>query len=153
DRVEQRRFACAVGTDENADRTRLDVERDPAQRAKSVVFDGDVLDGEQRRHSTSISTSGCTGGAAPGTRNPRSVANSPASPLGITVTTTTKSAPITNNHNEGNLLLMKSLPKRTSSVPNTAPARLSRPPTATQTSISIDGTTPNIAGEITPMCS
>ncbi len=48
---------------------------------------------------------------------------------------------------------MKSLPKFTASVPMIAPKRLLRPPIATQMTISIDGTTPNIAGEITPRSS
>ena len=48
---------------------------------------------------------------------------------------------------------MKSLPKLTASVPRIAPSKLLRPPTATQMTISIDGTTPNIAGEITPRSS
>ena len=56
-------------------------------------------------------------------------------------------------HAAGQSLEIRSLARLTTTVPTSAPYRLVRPPTATHTTISIEGTTPTIAGEISPMCS
>jgi hypothetical protein len=79
------------------------------------------------------------------------VLDEPDQARGAAVTTSTKSAPTTYSQSDGKALLIQSLPKLTTSVPRIAPNKLSRPPTATQITISIDGTTPNMAGEMSPM--
>src|SRR5581483_10322110 len=76
----------------------------------------------------------------------------PLRPWGKIITTPTNRDPMTKSHSSGIALLIQSLPKLTSNVPSTAPSRLLRPPTATQITISMEATTPIIAGEMTPTC-
>ncbi|MNT68878.1 hypothetical protein D3C72_2071410 [compost metagenome] len=45
------------------------------------------------------------------------------------------------------------MPALTSKVPQTAPTRLMRPPTAAKITISIDGTMPTNDGDMKPTCS
>jgi hypothetical protein len=77
----------------------------------------------------------------------------PASPRGMNTTTATNSSPISSVHSSGYDSLSTLFAPFIRMAPSTAPTSVPRPPIATHSTISMDGTMPIIDGEMMPTCS
>src|SRR3972149_2976218 len=74
--------------------------------------------------------------------------NNPRHPLGKKTTTPTNNAPKKYSHTPGKDSLKPLFAEFTRSAPNTAPTSVPLPPTATHSTISIEGTIPTLDGDI-----
>src|SRR5262249_12805533 len=155
------RLAGAVWSDNRAQFAFLDDKGEVVERLEAVKADRDAVDVEQyvrrRRHGDgshqacsfagSGTGSGSAGGARRGQRSPRSM---PAIPVGKTSVVSTKSPPRMNSQISGAALVSQVLARLARTAPMIAPLSVPRPPTETQTAISIELPGENSLGLMMP---